>query len=39
VLEQGELTLEGSADDVRDDPRVARAFLGLEETPVTDGAA
>jgi branched-chain amino acid transport system ATP-binding protein len=35
VLEQGELTLEGTTDEVRDDPRVARAFLGLEETPVS----
>jgi branched-chain amino acid transport system ATP-binding protein len=39
VLEQGEVILEGAAEDVRDDPLVVRAFLGLEETPVTDDVA
>jgi branched-chain amino acid transport system ATP-binding protein len=31
VLEQGEVTLAGGADDVKGHPLVARAFLGLEE--------
>ena len=39
VLEQGVLTLEGPAAEVRDDPRVARAFLGLDEPRVMDDVA
>jgi hypothetical protein len=33
------LTLEGPAAEVRDDPRVARAFLGLDEPRVMDDVA
>ncbi len=35
VLEQGELILEGPVEDVRHDPLVLRAFLGLEEPATT----
>lgn len=37
VLEQGEITLSGPADRVRDDPLVLRAFLGVETAPPTGG--
>jgi branched-chain amino acid transport system ATP-binding protein len=33
VLEHGELILDGPMDEVRNDPLVLRAFLGLEEAP------
>jgi branched-chain amino acid transport system ATP-binding protein len=39
VLEQGEVTLAGPADQVRGDPLVVRAFLGLEEAPPREGVA
>ena len=32
VLEQGEVILEGPVDQVKDDPLVLRAFLGIEST-------
>jgi branched-chain amino acid transport system ATP-binding protein len=35
VLEQGEVTLEGPVDAVKNDPLVLRAFLGLEAAPTT----
>jgi branched-chain amino acid transport system ATP-binding protein len=34
VLEQGEVILDGAVEDVKNDPLVLRAFLGLEEAPV-----
>jgi len=33
VLEHGEVILDGPMDEVRNDPLVLRAFLGLEEAP------
>jgi branched-chain amino acid transport system ATP-binding protein len=33
VLEQGEISLSGPVDEVRNSPLVLRAFLGLEESP------
>jgi branched-chain amino acid transport system ATP-binding protein len=40
VLEQGEVILEGPVDQVKDDPLVLRAFLGIEseESLVTKGS-
>jgi branched-chain amino acid transport system ATP-binding protein len=40
VLEQGEVILEGPVDQVKDDPLVLRAFLGIEseETLLTKGS-
>jgi branched-chain amino acid transport system ATP-binding protein len=35
VLEQGEVILDGAVEDVKNDPLVLRAFLGLEEAPIT----
>ncbi len=35
VLEQGEVILEGRVEDVKNDPLVLRAFLGLEEAPTS----
>jgi branched-chain amino acid transport system ATP-binding protein len=32
VLEQGEITLSGTAAEVRDHPLVVRAFLGLDDS-------
>lgn len=38
VLEQGEIVLEGRSEDVSRDPRVLRAFLGLDEAAPPAGA-